>query len=218
MSTIRLDSGEKYTVSKIVCLGRNYAKHISEMAAQRTKDPVLFLKPPSSILQEGNPIVLPPYSSDVHYEVELALLVSHRATHIQKAKWRSYIGAIGIALDLTLRDLQHEAKKNGLPWSVSKGFDGSCPVSTFITLKKNVNPQDLVLKLEVNGEIRQHASTKDMIFPIDELISYISRIFTLEVGDLILTGTPEGVGPLTYGDQINAEIENYLKVEFHVLS
>jgi len=218
MSTIILDSDKKFTVSKIVCIGRNYTTHISEMSAQRTKEPVLFLKPPSALLCAGNPIILPAYSSDVHYEVELALLVSQRASSINRNEWRSFIGGIGVAIDLTLRDLQQHAKEKGLPWSISKGFDGSCPISSFVTLQENTDLHKLVLKLEVNGKTRQHASTGEMIFKVDELISYISRIFTLEQGDLILTGTPEGVGPLLNGDRIKAEIENVVSVEFQVKS
>jgi 2-keto-4-pentenoate hydratase/2-oxohepta-3-ene-1,7-dioic acid hydratase in catechol pathway len=218
MSTTTLNSDKEFTVSKIVCIGRNYARHISEMSAQRTKEPVLFLKPPSAILHPGNPILLPPFSSEIHHEIELALMVSRRASSIKREEWRSHIAAIGVALDLTLRDLQQQAKDNGLPWSVSKGFDGSCPVSEFIPLSDHIEPQDLMLKLDVNGVMKQYGSTSNMIFKIDELFSYISKIFTLEPGDLILTGTPEGVGPLKDGDRIHMQIDNLVGADFDVKS
>jgi 5-carboxymethyl-2-hydroxymuconate isomerase len=217
MATVFLDPGNPFSVSKIVCVGRNYARHIAEMSSERMEEPVLFLKPPTAILNIGLPIVLPSYSSDVHHEVELALLISRKTRRIKKEDWHLHVAGIGVALDLTLRDYQLKAKEKGLPWSVSKGFDGSCPISTFYPLDHIEDIQNLNLKLSVNGQIRQDASTANMLFPVSELIAYISRIFTLEQGDLVLTGTPEGVGPLKPGDSVVAELAEIAHIQFDVI-
>jgi len=216
MSTVILESDSEYRVGKIVCVGRNYAEHISEMHAELEKEPVLFLKPATSILNEETPIILPTYSNEIHHEVEMALLVGKKASKIDQENWRDYIAGAGIAIDLTLRDLQKKAKEKGLPWSVSKGFDGSCPISTFVPLSKIVNPENLRISLKLNGEIRQQSTTAKMIFPLKKLISFISGIFTLEPGDIVLTGTPAGVSPLKSGDKIEAEIEKIGRMNFTV--
>ena len=205
-----------YSVSKIVCIGRNYAAHISEMSAEKTGEPMLFLKPPSALLQEGQLIVRPEYSKELHHEIELALLVGKRAQSISSENWRDYISGAGIALDLTLRDLQKVAKEKGTPWSVCKGFDGSCPVSKFTPLDRVRDVQNLTLELRVNGKTRQSGSTSAMIFPVHILVAYISKIFTLEPGDIILSGTPEGVGPLNSGDTVEACIDDLGEMRFSV--
>jgi len=217
MATVLLDPGNQFSVSKIVCVGRNYAKHITEMSAERMEEPVLFLKPPTAILNSGLPIVLPSYSSDVHHEVELALLISRKTQRIKEEDWPLYVAGFGVALDLTLRDHQRKAKEKGLPWCVSKGFDGSCPVSTFYPLDQVEDIQNLNLKLSVNGQVRQNGSTANMLFPVGELIAYISRIFTLDQGDIVLTGTPEGVGPLKPGDIVLAELAEIAHIQFEVI-
>ena len=216
MATILLKPESVYSVGKIVCVGQNYVKHIEELSSKRQNAPVIFLKPSTAILTEGYPIELPEYSKDVHHETELALLIGATARRIKAEEWHTFVAGVGIALDLTLRDLQTHAKERGLPWAVSKGFDGSCPVSEFIPLRQIKDIQDLTIELRINNELRQHGSTHDMIYPVSELMAYISGIFTLEPGDLILTGTPAGVGPLRSGDHLEAAISEVGKMVFNV--
>ena len=170
----------------------------------------------TAILNEGNKIKLPVFSHDVQHEVELALLIGATACKISRTEWQTYIIGAGIAIDLTLRDIQQQARKKGLPWSVCKGFDGACPISSFKPIQDISDPQNLELKLSVNGHIRQQGNTRAMIIPIDYLIEYISGIFTLEVGDIIITGTPAGVSSIKQHDHIKAEISQIGTMEFHV--
>jgi 2-keto-4-pentenoate hydratase/2-oxohepta-3-ene-1,7-dioic acid hydratase in catechol pathway len=217
MATVVLKPDTIYQVGKIVCVGQNYLKHISELASKRQDKPVLFLKPSTAILNEGNTIRLPEYSSEVHYETELALLVGKRASRISSENWKEYITGTGIALDLTLRDLQTFAKEHGLPWAIAKGFDGSCPVSGFIPIEAVPDIQALEIELYVNRVLKQHGSTRDMIFPVAYLLEFITSIFTLEPGDIILTGTPSGVGPIAAGDRLEARITAVGSMAFNVI-
>ena len=217
MHKVTLQPEHGFSVGKIVCVGQNYAAHIKEMDAKKTGDPVLFLKPSTALLYEGQKITLPQYSNEVHHEIELALLVNKQARNVPETHWQEYIAGAGIALDLTLRDLQKMAKNQGLPWSVSKGFDGACPISVFVPIKKIIDIQALNILLKVNGDIRQQGSTADMIWKVPELVSYISTIFTLEPGDIILTGTPAGVSKLQHGDKLEAAIESLGVMHFEVL-
>jgi 5-carboxymethyl-2-hydroxymuconate isomerase len=216
MASVILRPDKHFTVGKIICVGQNYAQHVTEMSGHTNNPPVLFLKPPTAILAEGNPIKLPDYSSEIHHEVELALLIGKSGKNILRQDWRHYLAGAGIALDLTLRDLQRMAKDRGEPWSVSKGFDGSCPISKFTPLAAISDLNNLSIELLVNHSIRQSASTAEMIYPVDQLISYISGYFTLEAGDIILTGTPAGVGKIISGDLLQARIGELGKLEFNV--
>jgi 5-carboxymethyl-2-hydroxymuconate isomerase len=216
MSIVKLLPDSKYVVSKIICVACNYTEHIAELNSIKSEEPILFLKPPSAILNEGEKIILPSYSKEIHHEVELALLVSKKAKSIKKEDWESYIIGAGIALDLTLRDLQRHAREKGNPWSIAKGFDGACPISNFKSIDQINDLQNLDLCLQINDNIKQTGNTKDMIFPIDYLVSYISTIFTLEAGDIILTGTPAGVSPIYKGDRLKATISEIGSVEFLV--
>ena len=216
MAKVILKPDNTIKVGKIVCVGRNYNEHIAEMAAEKPSDPVLFLKPSTAILNESNNIILPTFSNEVHHEIELALLVDKEAKSIKSENWRNYITGAGIALDLTLRDHQSVAKKKGLPWCVSKGFDGACPIGSFVSIDTISNISALQIKLFVNNELRQSGNTNQMIFPPGKLLEYISSIFTLEPGDIILTGTPSGVGPLKSGDQLRGIIETVGKIEYSV--
>lgn len=192
-----------FPVSKVVCVGSNYAKHIQEMGSATPEEPVLFLKPETALCDLRQPLALPQGLGEVHHEVELAVLIGatlKQATpeHVGKA-----IAGYGVALDLTLRDLQSKMKKAGQPWEKAKAFDNSCPVSGFIPAAEfQSDPQNTPLSLIVNGETRQNGTTADMIHKILPLIAYMSRFFTLRAGDVILTGTPEGVGPLVSGDEL----------------
>jgi len=216
MTTVFLDHDRKFEVGKIVCVGQNYVKHIEEMSAKRSKQPVLFLKPSTSILHIGETILLPNFSNEVHHEVELALLIGKKAKSINQQDWKSHIAGTTVALDLTLRDLQSEAKEKGLPWSVSKGFDGSCPIGNFKPFCEADSLDNLKIQLKKNGELKQSGNTSQMIFPPEVLIAYISTIFTLEPGDIVLTGTPAGVGQLQSGDEIEADIEKVASITFTV--
>ena len=217
MAIVILKPNTEFSVGKIVCVGRNYAEHISEMSAEKPSDPVLFLKPSTAILNEGQQIKIPSFSHEVHHEIELALLISREAKSIKANNWNNYVGGSGIALDLTLRDHQAIAKKKGLPWSVSKGFDGACPIGSFVSLDLVNNIEELKIELYVNDELRQEGNTNQMIFSPGILLEYISSIFTLEAGDIILTGTPSGVGAIQTGDEIRGVIENLGEIFFTVV-
>lgn len=201
-------SDKKFPVGKIVCLGRNYAAHAKEMNAETPEAPVLFLKPSTAIVHDGSSVVIPRFSSELHHEVEMVVVVGKSGTRIPKHEAMEYVYGYAVGLDMTLRDVQSEAKKKGLPWSVAKGFDTSAPLSDAVEKKHVANPHNLDITLKVNGVVRQHSNTRNMIFSIEEMIAYISSIFTLEVGDLIFTGTPEGVGGVVSGDQLEAELES----------
>lgn len=207
MSTAKLaGTGREYRIGKILCIGRNYAEHIRELGNETPDAPVIFTKPATAVVGDGGTIVVPPYSHDCHHEAELALLIGRRGKDIPPGEAADYIAGYGVAIDLTLRDVQGELKKKGLPWDIAKGFDTACPLSDFVPAERIGDPQALQIRLSVNGEIRQDGSTAMMIHPIAAIVSYMSGIFTLEPGDVILTGTPAGVGPLVSGDAVTAEI------------
>lgn len=199
-------TGELLPVGKILCLGRNYIAHAREMKADLPSTPVVFLKPATALIHTGEKIVIPPLSHELHYEAEMVVVMGNDGKDIPEARALSHVYGYAVGLDMTLRDLQSEAKKNGLPWSVAKGFDTSAPVSEVVTRDRINDPHSLQLTLQVNGRTRQNASTGDMIFRIEKVIAFLSRIFTLERGDLIFTGTPEGVGEVKSGDTLVAEL------------
>jgi acylpyruvate hydrolase len=192
------------SVSKIICVGRNYAAHAQEMKADLPEQPVLFFKPPSAIVQDGGSVVLPPISTDLHHEVEMTVLIGRGGRHIEARSVLSHVVGYGVGLDMTLRDVQSEAKRNGLPWSLAKGFDTSAPLSVFAPADRIPDPHALEVGLRVNGALRQRGNTSAFIFRLDRLISYISDYFTLEPGDVIFTGTPEGVARTVPGDVLEA--------------
>jgi 2-keto-4-pentenoate hydratase/2-oxohepta-3-ene-1,7-dioic acid hydratase in catechol pathway len=194
-------------VGKILCLGRNYADHAKEMHAEIPTVPVVFLKPATAIIHDGDRIVLPPFSREMHHEVELVVLIGRGGKDLPESTAMDHIAGYAVGLDMTLRDLQAEAKKQGLPWSVAKGFDTSAPVSRFRPAREIRDPHNLRIRLCVNGEVRQESTTANMIFRLGRIVSYLSTVFTLEAGDLIFTGTPEGVGPVFPGDTLEASIE-----------
>ena len=197
--------------SKIVCLAKNYSAHAVEMGVapkDLPKAPSLFLKPPSSLVGPNETIVIPSQTNEVHHEVELAIIIGKSGKDISLNEVYDYIFGYTILLDITARDLQSAAKKNGRPWSVAKGFDTFCPIGPVITTKDEVSdPHTLNVELRVNNEIRQEGNTKDMLFKVDQIVKYCSSIFTLEPGDIIATGTPEGVGTFGRGDILHASIE-----------
>jgi 2-keto-4-pentenoate hydratase/2-oxohepta-3-ene-1,7-dioic acid hydratase in catechol pathway len=178
-------------------------------------EPILFLKPASSIIFTDEPIILPQQSHSVHHEVELGVVISKDGTHIEESQAMDYVYGYLLGLDITARDIQTEAKKQGWPWSISKGYDTFCPISEVLPISKLPDPHSVTLTLRVNGMVRQHESTNQLLFSIPQIISYISHIMSLERGDLILTGTPDGVDEIHEGDIIEASLDNlcYLKHE-----
>lgn len=209
MSTLRfLDSDRTVSVGKILCLGRNYAAHAKEMHAESPEAPIVFLKPASAVIQSGGTVIIPTISNDLHHEVEMVIVIGKRGASIPMHQAYHHVDGYAVGLDMTLRDVQAEAKKKGLPWSVAKGFDTSAPVSTIVRREQILDPHNLDISLKVNGELRQHSNTREMIFRVDYLVSYLSSLFTLEQGDLIFTGTPEGVGRVVPGDVLEAELES----------
>ena len=196
----------------IYCIGRNYAKHIEEMKSEKTADPVVFLKPRSSIIRSGDKIVLPSVTSNVHHEVELVALIGKETLQVTKENALQSVCALAVGLDLTARDLQSEAKMSGLPWTLSKGLHSFAPLGNFVDFNANdtVDVQNLDISVRVNGDIRQLGNTSGMIFSLAEIISYLSLHFKLTPGDLIFTGTPEGVSQIIKGDKIFAAIGDNL--------
>jgi 2-keto-4-pentenoate hydratase/2-oxohepta-3-ene-1,7-dioic acid hydratase in catechol pathway len=217
-SLIINNSKTEIPAGKILCLGRNYAEHVKEMNVRAGEDPVIFLKPTSALIRDGDPIFYPSISQNLHHEVELVIVIGKMGKNIPEDKVQDYILGYAIGLDMTLRDLQSKAKKEGLPWTIAKGFDTSAPLSNIIPREKISNPDNLTIICKVNGSIRQSSSTKNMIMPVKSIVSYISSIFKLEYGDLIFTGTPEGVGPVKIGDIVEAEMEGYIKTTHPIMA
>lgn len=206
MKAAQLSSGEELPIGKILCIGRNYVDHIKELGNETPAAPVVFLKPATAVVADGEAVVIPPYSDNCHYEAELALLVGKTGRNIPADEALACIAGYGVAIDMTLRDVQDELKRKGLPWEIAKGFDTACPLSTFVPAAAVADPQALQIRLSVNGELRQNGSTALMIHSAANIVSYLSGIFTLEPGDVILTGTPAGVGRVAAGDKLFAEI------------
>ncbi len=199
-------SGLSLTPGKVLCIGRNYAEHVREMGdvTGLPTEPVVFLKPSTALVASEGEVVIPPQSEDVHHEVEIVAVIGRGGKNIPEEQALDHVGAYALGLDMTARDVQRRAKDAGKPWAVAKGFDTFAPLGPLTPAAEITDPQALDLRLTVNGEMRQDGRTADMIFPVAWLVSYLSRIFTLEPGDLIYTGTPEGVGPVTPGDVLEA--------------
>ncbi|CAM3723463.1 fumarylacetoacetate hydrolase family protein [Rahnella bruchi] len=197
-----------FPVNKVVCVGNNYADHIKEMGGKQSAEPVVFIKPETALCDIRQPVAIPKDFGAVHYEVELAVLIGTPLKQATEDRVANAIVGYGLALDLTLRDLQAQLKESGQPWERAKGFDGSCPVSGFIPVSEFGDAQQADLLLEINGQMCQSGNTRDMLTPLLPLIAYMSRFFTLRAGDIILTGTPHGVGPLHAGDEILAKLNS----------
>lgn len=209
MKTVRFTGGiSPLSVGKILCLGRNYPAHAKEMKAETPSTPVVFLKPSTALLYPGEAIVMPRFSREMHYEVELVVVIGRGGRSISSGNAMAHVGGYAVGLDMTLRDVQSQAKAKGLPWTVAKGFDTSAPLSEAVQCEAVSDPHSLGISLRVNEVLRQSSNTRHMIFRIPDIIAYLSSVFTLEEGDLIFTGTPEGVGPTKPGDVLKAEIES----------
>jgi len=191
--------GIKGAFMKIICIGRNYAKHIEELANEKPANPVVFMKPDSAVLQGNNPFVIPAFSNDVHYEVEVLVKINKVGKHISAKFAHKYYDEIGLGIDFTARDVQQDCKEKGLPWEKAKAFDGSAVIGDFYP-KENFDLENLNFQLHKNNQVVQDGNTNAMLWKIDELISYVSEYFTLKKGDIIFTGTPEGVGKVLEDD------------------
>ncbi len=184
---------------KIICIGRNYTEHIEELANEKPKEPVIFLKPDSAIVLKNNPFIIPPFSDDVHYEVEVLIKINRVGRHIDQKFAHKYYREVGLGIDFTARDLQSKLKEKGLPWEKAKAFDGSALISKFLP-KEEVDLNELSFQLFKNGDLVQDGNTANMLWKIDEIIAYVSQFFTLKIGDVIFTGTPAGVGKVAPND------------------
>jgi len=216
LPAIQFQSGETLAVANIFCIGRNYAAHAAELGNHVEAEPVVFLKPTSALLHEDTPIHLPDFSRDVHFETELVVAIGRGGKHIDKAHALEHVAGYGLGLDLTARDLQTAAKNKGLPWAVGKGFDGSACVSRFIAAAALPQPGLATFSLDVNGTQRQRGDCRMMVYDIPFIIAYLSSRFTLQAGDLIYTGTPEGVAALHAGDQLHLRLADLLDARFAV--
>ncbi|WP_432697306.1 fumarylacetoacetate hydrolase family protein [Marinobacterium sp. YM272] len=200
-------------VGKVVCIGRNYAEHAKELNNEVPTEPLLFIKPASALVAMDEPVLVPRDRGQVHFETELAILIGDRMTQVDEQAAQHGIAGIGLALDLTLRDLQSELKAKGHPWERAKAFDGSCPLSPFLTPASVGDLNDVQIRLTVDGEVRQEGNSSQMLTPVLKLISHISHWFTLEPGDVVLTGTPAGVGELKAGNKLSVEIVDLLRID-----
>jgi 2-keto-4-pentenoate hydratase/2-oxohepta-3-ene-1,7-dioic acid hydratase in catechol pathway len=191
---------------KIICIGRNYLDHAKELGNKIPTSPLFFLKPDTAIQPKGHPFFIPDFSNNIHFEVELVLKISKNGKNIDEKFAHKYYDEIGIGIDFTARDIQEDCKKNGLPWEKAKGFDGSAQISNEFINKKLLKLEDINFSLNLNNSLMQKGNSKNMIFTFDQIISYISKYYTLRAGDLIYTGTPSGVGKVEIGDNLSCFI------------
>jgi acylpyruvate hydrolase len=201
---------------KIIAIGRNYAAHAKELNNAVPTKPIIFLKPDTAVLKDNKPFYLPDFSSDIHYELEVVLKVCKEGKHIAEKFAGNYYDEIGLGIDFTARDIQAEHKEKGLPWELAKAFDHSAVVSNFLPKADFVSMNDLHFELQVNKETRQNGHTANLLFSFESIISFVSQYITLKKGDLIFTGTPEGVGQVKQGDQLEAWLEGKQLINFGV--
>ncbi len=213
-------SGEAtpFTAGKAVCVGRIYADHAKELNNPVPAKPLLFIKPYTAMTALQQPVVIPQGDQPCHFETELVVLIGETLTKASPEQAKQAIAGIGLGLDLTLRGLQDELKKKGHPWELAKAFDHSCPLSAFVDAEAIANVEDTEYKLWLNGELRQHGQTNQMIMPIYQLLAYCSQHFTLLPGDVVLTGTPAGVGVLNPGDELRFQLADALQLQTRVAS
>ena len=193
---------------KLICIGRNYTEHIKELENEKPKDPVVFLKPDTSILLKKQPFFIPDFSDDVHHEVEILVKINRLGKYIDKKFAHKYYDEIGLGIDFTARDIQAQLKGKGLPWEKAKGFDGAAVIGNWIPKKEIKDINNINFSLKKNDTIVQQGNTANMLWKIDELIEYVSKYFTLKIGDIIFTGTPAGVGKVIANDKLKGFIED----------
>ncbi len=201
---------------KIICIGRNYAEHAKELNNAIPTEPVFFMKPDTALLKDGEPFYYPDFTKDLHHEIEIVIKINKVGKYIDEQFAHKYYEEIGLGIDFTARDLQAKAKEKGLPWEKAKAFDGSAPIGKFINKSQLGDLSAIDFELKVNGVAKQIGNTKDLLFSFDKIISYVSQFVTLKVGDLIYTGTPEGVGPVVVGDKLQGFVKGDLFLEFEV--
>lgn len=201
---------------KIIGIGRNYADHAKELGNAVPEQPIIFFKPDTALLKQNQDFYYPEFSQDVHFECELVFRISREGKYVKRKFAHSYIDGIGLGIDFTARDLQSEAKKKGLPWTLAKGFNHSAPVSEFRSPADFPDWSNIRFECKINGETRQLGHSADMIFDVPYLVEYISQYITLKKGDMIFTGTPEGVGPVQKGDHLQGWLEGEKLLDFFV--
>ena len=202
---------------KIICIGKNYLAHIREMDSKIPGEPVFFLKPDTALLRNNDPFYIPDWTNNLHHEVELVLRICRLGKNIDRQFAHRYYDAIGLGIDFTARDVQSELIKKGLPWEKAKAFDYSAAISSkFVSVADIREPSKIRFRLDVNGQTAQEATPERMIFGFDEIISHVSKFMTLRIGDLIYTGTPEGVGPVKIGDRLEGFLENEKMFDFMI--
>lgn len=202
---------------KIIAVGMNYAAHNKELHhTQELSEPTIFMKPDSSLLKDGKPFFIPDFSSEIHYETEIVVKIDRLGKNIAERFAHRYYNEITVGIDFTARDLQSKLRANGLPWEISKAFDNSAVIGDFIPVSRVEDVNAIPFHLDINGNKVQEGNTRDMLFPIDKIIAYVSRFFTLKIGDLIYTGTPVGVGPVKIGDQLQGYVGNEKLLDFFV--
>lgn len=193
---------------KLICIGRNYTKHIEELNSEKPSDPVIFLKPDTAILVKNQPFFIPDFSDNIHYEVEVIVKIKKVGKYIDKKFANKYYDEIGLGIDFTARDLQNQLKDKGLPWEKCKAFDGSAVIGNWLPKSQFKDVNNIPFSLFKNDELVQSGNTSNMLWKIDEIIEYVSKYFTLKIGDIIFTGTPEGVGKVFANDRLKGLIEN----------
>ena len=207
-----------FPVGKLVCVGRNYAEHAKELNNPVPSEPLLFIKPATAVVELEGGFAIPQDRGAVHYEAEIAVLIGKPLSpRPNEEEIREAISGFGVALDLTLRDVQARLKDKGHPWEIAKAFDGACPLSPFVPADAVADLADIGVRLTLNGEVRQDGNSRDMLTPILELVRYISGHFSLQPGDVVLTGTPAGVGTLASGDRLLVELPALCSFETRVL-
>ncbi|HNX22167.1 MAG TPA: fumarylacetoacetate hydrolase family protein [Bacteroidales bacterium] len=201
---------------KIICIGLNYHSHIQELKSQIPEVPVFFMKPETAMIVKNRPFFLPDFSNDIHYEVELLVRINKLGKSIQKKFAHTYYDEIGLGIDFTARDLQQKVRSEGLPWEITKSFDGSAIIGTFLPKSQFTDLNNISFHLQLNDRIVQQGNSSDMIFDIDSIIEYVSQFVTLKIGDIIYTGTPIGVGPVAINDRLQGFIGDQKLFDFRV--
>ncbi|MDP2388271.1 MAG: fumarylacetoacetate hydrolase family protein [Bacteroidota bacterium] len=201
---------------KIICIGRNYLEHAKELKNEVPTEPVFFMKPDTALLKDNEAFFYPEHTKDLHHEIEIVLKISKAGKHIEEKFAYKYYDEISVGIDFTARDVQQKCKEKGLPWEKAKAFDGSAPIGKFVSKSRFSDLSDITFHLDVNGQLRQKGNTKDLLFSFDKIISYVSQYVTLKTGDLIYTGTPEGVAAVEVGDKLSCYLQGENLLEFEI--
>ncbi len=201
---------------KILAIGQNYVEHNKELNSKNPSEPVVFMKPDTALLKNNKPFFIPDFTDELHYETELIVKINRLGKNIAKKYAHRYYAEIGLGVDFTARDIQRKLKSNGHPWEISKAFDNSAVIGNFIPVSEISDVQNIEFHLDINGKTVQQGNSKDMIFPVDELIAYTSKFFTLKIGDILFTGTPVGVGKVQVGDRLEGYIFDQKMFDFKI--